>query len=212
MQKGTAPLFLLIIALIIIVIGFFVFKSAKALPAKLQTPAIITSIKEKAPIYANQKLGLKFEYPKEFSVKEDSEEEFNKRGNGNYRKNFAGYVGYEPPEFLGAIAALDKDNDFEKSPLSIWVFNNPDNLTVEKWFNDFWYYPFVWGVFDYTSKGHIAMDQEATVSGQLAKYKVISYQPGSPKFIYVAFGKNMYLFRVIGESGDKILSSFKFLN
>lgn len=180
----------------------------------LQIPPITTTTVAKQPEfndYSNSGLGFKFGYDLSLSVKEDSEEQFNQRGNGNFRKNFTGYVGYEPPKPLGAVAVLDKDLSFDKNSFSVWVFDNSDGLTTDKWFDKYWYYPFVWGVFDYTSKGHIALDKEATISGQIAKYKIVSYQPGSPKFVYVSKGGKMYLFRIIGEAGEKILSGFKFL-
>ncbi len=166
-------------------------------------------------LFISINLGFSLSYKKDLTVKEDSEEEYNKRGNGDFRKNFKGYVGYEPPAFLGAAAVLGKDNNFDNNPFTIWVFDNPNNLTVDGWFDKYWYYPFVWGVFDYTSKGHIALDKEATVSGEMAKSKVVVYQPGQPKFIYVAKEGKMYLFRIIDDSkntGDQILSTFKFLN
>ncbi|MBI2196216.1 hypothetical protein HYU45_01245 [Candidatus Daviesbacteria bacterium] len=210
MQKGSVTLFLLFAGLIV-VIGFFAFRQLKLPSSNLQSPGVIASPLPDSPTYTDQELGFEFEYPKDLSVKEDSEEQFNKRGNGNFRENFKGYVGYEPAKALGAVVALDQENGFETSPFTIWVFNNDNNLTTEQWFKDYWYYPFLWGVFDYTSKGHITPDSEATVSGRMAKYKIVSYQPGSPKFLYVSKDKKIYLFRVIGENGDKILSSFKFL-
>lgn len=190
-------------------------KQAPKADGFLQIPPITTTTVAKQPEfndYLNSELGFKFSYNLNLSVKEDSEEEFNKRGNGNFRKNFTGYVGYEPPKPLVAVAVLDKDLSFDKNSFSVWVFDNSDNLTTDSWFDKYWYYPFIWGVFDYTSKGHITLDKEATISGQPAKYKIIAYQPGSPKFVYVSKGGKMYLFRVIGETGDKILSTFKFLN
>lgn len=210
MQKGSATLFLLITVLVA-VIGFFAFRQWKLPSAALQSPGVIASPLPNSPSYINQELGFEFKYPEDLTIKEDSEEEFNKRGNGDFRKNFKGYVGYEPGKALQAVVVLDKDENYDKSPLSVWIFNNDNNLTIEQWFKDYWYYPFLWGVFDYTSKGHIALDQEATISGQQARYKIISYQPGSPKFLYVSKDGKMYLFRIIGETGEKILSDFKFL-
>lgn len=215
MQKGTAPLFIIVAVLFIGLVGIFALKLIKSpfpqqLPQQLMLkvptppPAFLT--------YQNQNLGFEFQYPvKGFNAKEDSEAEFNKRGNGDFRKNFKGYVGYEPGKPLGAVAVLDATNSFDNSPLIIWVFDNQDDLTVDSWFNKYWYYPFLWGVFDWTSKGHIALATEATISGKPAKYKIVSYQPGKPKFVYVSSGKKMYLFRIIGEAGDKIFSTFKFL-
>lgn len=170
--------------------------------------------KQDLPEYSRGDLGFSFVITKDATVKDDSEEEFNKRGNGDFRKNFTGYVEYEPPTFAGAVVVLGKENNFDNNPFAVWVFNNDNNLTIEQWFGKYWYYPFVWGVFDYTSKGHIALDTEATISGELAKSKIISYQPGEPKFIYISKNQKMYLIRIIDDPkhfGDQILASFKFL-
>ncbi|MDO8577011.1 MAG: hypothetical protein Q7R82_01580 [Candidatus Daviesbacteria bacterium] len=213
MQKGSATLFLLVVGLVVVaLIGIFysglIKPSASSTPALSQkTPTVVSKILT----YSNPSLSFELQYSKDLSVKEDSEDQFNKRGNGDFRKNFKGYVGYEPGKVLGAIAVLDQSGSYDNNPLSVWVFDNPDGLTIDRWFENYWYYPFLWGVFDYTSKSHISLDKEATVSGQPAKYKIVSYQPGSPKFMYVSKGDKMYLFRIIGEIGDKILSSFKFL-
>lgn len=216
MQKGTAALFLLITGLLIVgLVGVFSFGLIKpkissnpqvpSLPFKVLTPSL------KLVTYTNKTLGFEFQYAKQdLKVQEDSEEAYNKRGNSDFRKNFKGYVGYEPGKFLGAVVVLDKSGSFETNPISIWVFDNPDNISADNWFAKYWYYPYVWGVFDWTSKGHITPDTEATISGQLAKYKIVSYQPGSPKFLYISFDSKMYLLRIIGESGDKILSTFRF--
>lgn len=212
MQRGSVTLFLVLGLAIVVLIGVFssgLFKPQVSLVPQL--PLKIPAPPPKVPTYTNQTLGFEFGYPKDFSVKEDSEEDFNKRGNGDFKKNFKGYVGYEPGKVLGAVAVLDKSNSFDTNPLSVWVFDNPDNLTIDRWFENYWYYPYLWGVFDYTSKSHITLDEEASVSGQPAKSKIVSYQPNSPKFMYVAKDKKMYLFRVVGESGEKILSNFKFL-
>lgn len=209
MQKGSAQLLLIFIFVIIIFGGVYFYQSTIK-ESFLQNPNFTTSKQPEFNGYLNSDFGFGFKYSKDLILKVDSEEEFNKRGNGDFRKNFKGYVGYEPGKFIGAVVVLDKTNSFETNPFTVWVFENQYNLTVDSWFNKYWYYPFIWGVFDYTSKGHIALDQEATISGQLAKSKVVSYQPGQPKFIYVAKDKRMYLLRVIGHTGDIILSSFKF--
>lgn len=216
MQKGSAALFLLVVAIVVGIFIVLLVNRAKVsitqLPVKIPAVPKIPGLPSPTPfIYSDSALGFEVQYfDKDLKVVKDSEEDFNKRGNGNYRKNFTGYVGYEPPVSTGAVVVLDKDGSFDKNPLSVWVFSNDNNLTIEQFFQKYWYYPFVWGVFDYTSKGHIALDSEATVSGQLAKYKIISYQPGKPKFVYVAKENKMYLFRVIGEKGEKILSDFRF--
>ncbi|EKD91395.1 MAG: hypothetical protein ACD_30C00014G0005 [uncultured bacterium] len=155
-------------------------------------------------------LGFEFKYSVELEVKEDSEEEYNRRGNGDFRKNFTSYVQYAPAEFLGAVSVLKEDKDFDKAPLTIWVFNNPNGLTPEGFYNEYWYYPFLWGMFNPPDKKKDAPNLEATISGKLAKGAEISYQINSPKYFNLNSGGKMYLFRVL-SGGEEILGSFKFL-
>ena len=213
MSRGSVQV--LVILLIIIALGVGIYFYQNFQKKTVKPPAAVATQKiSVTDEYSNKARGFKFTYPKNLSAREDSEEEYNKRGNGNFRKNFTGYVGYAPPEFLGAVAVLDETGSYDTNSISVWVFNNDNNKTLEEWFDKYWYYPFVWGVFDYTSKGHIALDQEATVSGETAKSKIVSYQSGEPKYIYVSKNSKMYLFRIIDDkdhTGDQILSSFKFI-
>lgn len=213
MQKGFARLLLILTAVVFIAGLVYIFKN-RLNPQGPQTPLEKSTGSEDNTFmtYASLESNFVFTYSKDLIVKQDTEEEFNKRGNGDYRKNFKGYVGYEPAKPLNAVVVLDKDENYETNPFSVWVFENSANLSVDKWFEAYWYYPFMWGVFDYTSKNHIALDSEATVSGQPAKSKIVSYQPGKPKFIYVSKDQKMYLLRVIGEKGEKILLIFKFID
>lgn len=210
MQKGTAALFVIIAILLLLgLIGVFALRLVRSPIPQLPFKVPISTPTTKFLTYTNQDLGFEFQYSnKDLKITEDSEEEYNKRGNGNFRKNFSGYVGYEPGFFLGAVVVLEQDEKYDNSPLTVWIFNNDNNLTIEQWFQDYWYYPFLWGVFDWTSKGHIAPDQEATISGQMAKYRIVSYQPDSPKYLYLSSSGKMYLFRAIGEVGDEILTTF----
>ncbi len=212
MQKGSAQLFLILVGLLILVGGYFYsqknfvhFNSSKKplLNSPINNP--INSIQT----FSNSQ--FEFKYNKDLVAKEDTEEQFNKRGGGDFRKNFKGYVQYDPGKFSGAVVVLAKDNNFDTNPFTLWVFDNPEDLSIDAWYKNYWYYPFVWGDFTYTGKFTLAPKAEATISGQMAKSGVIDYQPGKPKFVYLNKEKKMYLFRIIGEGGDKILQSFKFI-
>lgn len=202
---ATVPV-LLVLALL--AAGLFVYFNLSGSKNTLVKPVPQT---ESFPIYKSEKLGFELQYSKDLEVLEDSEEEFNKRGNGTFRKNFSFYVGYEPGEFLGAVVVLEKENNFETNPFTLWVFNNDSSLTIEKWHHNFWYYPFVWGDFTYAGKFILAPQDMATVSGQIGKSGIIDYREGKPKFIYISKDQKMYLFRIIGQKGEEILTSFKFL-
>ena len=212
MQRGSALILSLLAGLIILGGIFYLNKTSLLLRNKSTRPVdqISPQSENKYNTYTNQQLGFEFKQPNELIIKEDSEAEFNKRGNGDFRKNFKGYVGYEPGKFMGAVAVLGEDLDYETNPLSIWIFDNPDDLSIDKWYGNFWYYPYVWG--DFTSRRELVKPaEEATVSGQLGKSGVVGYKEGKPKFVYLSQDKKMYLFRIIGDGGQ-ILSSFKFLN
>lgn len=210
MQKGSAQISLIIVALILVLLGVLYF-SQRPKNDNLQIATVLNPQKEELEsIYTDQKLGFELKYPKQLILQPDTEEAFNKRGNGNFRKNFTSYVTYPPPEVLGAVIILDETGSFETNPFTVWVFNNPENLEVDKWYLNFWYYPFVWG--DYTQRrNNVAPINEASISGQLSKSGVVDYQPGKPKFVYLNYQGKMYLFRIISEMGEQILSTFKFL-
>lgn len=209
MQKGFTALLLLLGVVVVggIVAFYFYFSNTLSKSTSLKPPAQ----KENIQIYQNDKLGFQFQYSDEdLKVQEDSEEEFNKRGNGEFRKNFTYYITYSPPEMIGGVVVLDETASFETNLLTVWVFDNPNNLTIDKWYERYWYYPFVWG--DYTERrNNVAPKNDATISGKLAKYGMVTYRPGSPKFFYLSHGGNMYLFKAVGEGGEKILQTVKFV-
>src|SRR3989344_3171553 len=212
-SKGFASILIITVVLLILIGGgVYLYQNLKP-PTSLNSPNSPDSSNSNIPNfkdYLDQSLELSLKYSKDLTVKEDSEEEFNQRGNGDFRKNFNGYVGYEPGKFLGAVVVLEQDLNFDINPFTVWVFDNPKQLSIDKWHHDFWYYPFVWGDFTSEGKFDLAPKEDATISGQIGKAGVIDYQPGKPKFVYLSKDKKMYLFRIIGEKGDKILSTFKF--
>lgn len=212
MPKGFALIPLVIVVMLLGVGGFYFlskYQSTTSNNSSNKTSTALPQIK-KDSLNTYTKDDFQFEYSNDLIVKEDSEQDFNKRGNGNFRKNFTGYVQYEPGKFLEAVAVLDKDSSYDKNPVTLWVFDNPQDLSIDTWYKNYWYYPFVWGDFTYEGKVKLSPTNESTISGQIAKSGVVDYQPGKPKFVYLSKDKKMYLFRIIGESGDKILQTFKF--
>lgn len=205
MRGFSTPI--LLILLLIILAGFFIINH----PRNSQIISPELQIIQTERTYSNQALGFEFKYDKDLVVREDTEEDFNRRGNGNYRKNFKGYVGYDPGKFVVAIVVLAKDEAYDINPFTVWIFDNPDNLSIDAWYKNYWYYPFIWGDFTYTGKIEQAPKIEATISGQLGKSGIIDYSPGKPKFVYVSRNGKMYLFRMIGSDGDKILGTFKLI-
>ncbi len=212
MQKGSAQILLILAVLVLAAIGGLYFYQRPKTDT-IPITAILNPKKiEQVSTYTDQKLGFELKYPKQLILQPDTEEAFNQRGNGNFRKNFTSFVTYPPQDVSGAIIILDKDGSFDTNPLTLWIFDNPQNLDIDAWYKMYWYYPFVWGDFTYKGKVELAPKNEATISGQMAKSGIIDYQPGKPKFVYIPKDGKMYLFRVIGEVGEQILFTFKFTN
>ncbi|MBI2595242.1 hypothetical protein HYW46_00715 [Candidatus Daviesbacteria bacterium] len=247
MQRGSAPLVILLAALALSVIsGVVIFKNTKPDQTKdpvkqvnldvdkgklLQTPAppnpgflsktflnpkpseAIQKTEEKT--YTSKSSDFELKYSSPLEAMEDKESEFNKRGNGDFRKNFSGYIGYEPGKVLEAMVVLGRDKSFENAPFTVWVFENLDGLDEQGWYKRYWYYPFLWGDFDVATNVHVFPKDEATISGRVSKSAVVYYQPGKPRLMLLSKDGKMYLFKVFTDSaaktdGEKILADFKF--
>ncbi|MBI4038235.1 hypothetical protein HY387_01120 [Candidatus Daviesbacteria bacterium] len=172
---------------------------------------------QKSQLYTNKEVGMTLEIPTGFTIFEESEADYYQKSKANFRKNFTGYVGFAPPQVIKTFYLKGHTDNlaslYDSSHFSLWVFENADNLTIGEWYKNFWYYPFVWGEFTEPMKGSHGPNLEATIAGQLAKYNIISYQPGKPKFYYLATKNRMFLFRILDSQekdiGFKVLSSFK---
>ncbi len=208
-QKGfAAPVLLFIVLLAVAGVAIYSFQSQKPLSGSSpETAANQPEFKN----YVDAGQGFEFKYSSSFSVLEDSQETYNKRNGGyDYAKNFTGTYGYPPPTLIkGVILKSNSSADLSSSPFTLWIFDNPNNFSPERWYENYWYYPFVWGEYE-PKKSLEGPDREASLSGQITHSRILNYVPGKPKFIYLPYKGKMYLFRIIGK--EDILNSFEFLN
>lgn len=181
--------------------GFIFFKNLTPdqKPIELKNPRVIEQ-----NIYKDQALGFSLQIPDGYELVPETEEEFHERNKTNYRKNFKYYVTYEPPAVLKILTLKGHSENlaslWDSSHFSLWIFDNPYNITIDAWYDKFWYYPFLWGQFNTPDKAKIAPKQEGTI---------IDYQPGKPKFVYIPHQNKMFLIRILGEDGEKIFNSLK---
>lgn len=221
MQRGSVlPLLLVVILFALLAFaGYYYFASSSPSPAPSITP-LNTVIKpsptpEALQTVSSEILGLKFELPKGFKLIKESEVEYFKRANGDIRKNFTYYIQYQPAEFAEAFYVLpESENNPDKAVLSAWVFKNPDNFDPRKFYDEYWYYPFVWGEFS-SDRNKITPTAVELIGGREAGAAIVDYRPGKPKFFYLPFeSKNLMLQIQIPTEGDqvgrKILETFKF--
>jgi hypothetical protein len=219
MQKGFAPLVLLIVVLTSILIGtigyFFwyspLFKTKNTLQSNItvKESTVAAIPKKQTQEYINQIGQFSLQIDPKYQIVEESEADFYIRSNGDMRKNFTSYIKYSPEKFVSAVFVLDTDQSYEKAPLTIWVSENSDNLNESGYFNKYWYYPFVWGDFT-NAKNKIAPETEEIIDGKIGYSGVVNYRPANPKFIYLQNKGKMYLFRLVGDTD--ILKGFKFTN
>ncbi len=149
MQRGFATALLLIVVVLVVLVGGYLLYTGKYSNKTLVNPSpteVSNRILELTPKTYTGK-SFSFEYPKDLKVITETEEEFYTRSGGDFRKNFKSYIGYQPAEFVEAVVVLGESGSFETNPFTMWVFDNPNNLTIEKWYLNYWYYPFVWGDF-----------------------------------------------------------------
>lgn len=203
-QKGSVLLPVLLLALLVflIIAGFYYFKNiSKPITEVVTVPSLTTAAENKY-----QDNYLSFSYPDGFEVVEESEEDYFKRTNTNYRKNFTYYVTYSPPLFVKSIIVKEKNkplgSQFSDEPLTIWIFENEQDLSVDKWYANYWYYPFVWGQFNSADKDKIAPEKIATISGITGKFNTVSYQPAKPKFMLISKNNKMFLLRATGSEKE----------
>lgn len=235
-QSGFAHLVLLLLLLIIIGLagGFYYFTNIKnpgitpksditvaaSESAKIMETPVPAPSNPPAPIvlrktYTDANFKFSFVYPAVLNVQPDSEDDYSKRNGGNARENFTGYVKYEPGKVLMALSVLGKDTTADSATFTIWIFDNPNQFSPEQWFNKYWYYPYLWGVFNYVDKKPLEPANTASISGQVAKFAAVAYQQDSPKYYYIAKEGKMFLIRVLtsgSHTGDGILETFNFTN
>lgn len=215
MQKGFAPILLVIIFAAILTSAGVYWSSFKKASEVVIQEKMVSPTPPNETNYENAQLGFKLVLPGGFLVKEESEKDYFKRSNGDVRKNFTYYIQYLPPDFINSFYVLENGEDnLDKAKLAIVVFKNPDNLDAQKFYNKYWYYPFVWG--DFTAgKNKIAPENIEQIGGKEGKYGIVDYREGKPKFIYLPLESKDLMFQIQlpsqgNEAGQKILESLKF--
>lgn len=191
-----------IVLLIVLSLGgllFFKNSAPDQKLAELVSPQVIEQ-----NIYKDQVLGFSLQIPAGYELVSETEDEYHARNKTDYRKNFKYYVTYEPPVVTKIFTLKGHSENlaslWDSAHFSLWVFDNPENITIEAWYNNFWYYPFIWGQFNPPDKAKIAPTKDGVT---------IDYQPGKPKFVYMQNKNKMFLMRILGEDGEKILNSLK---
>jgi hypothetical protein len=222
MQRGSVlPLLLVIVLVAAVGVGAFFIKYSRTdttSDASFVPPIVKKALPSPSPkpqIIKDEISGLSFELPLGFSFKEETEEEYFKRANGQIRKNFASYIAYPPAEFVKAFYILpEAETNLDNSVLAVWVFQNPEDLNPQDFYKKYWYYPFIWG--DFTSrKEGVAPNNQETIAEKEAMSGTVDHRPGKPKFIYLPLkDKNLMLqIQYPTEASSpvaEILDSFKF--
>src|SRR5258708_14311239 len=105
-QKGGIWIYLSLLGLLIIlVVGVTKFMSGKS----VSLPIIASPTQNALKSYIDPDFKFSLKYPdSKFELVNDSENDYSKRGLTDFRKNFAGYVTYQPGDLAKPLVWLSK--------------------------------------------------------------------------------------------------------
>lgn len=169
--------------------------------------------------YTNQHLNYDFRYQdNEYDVKEDNEAEYSKKYNINIPNDFIKSFNYSPPKLINGIRVESREvykgywGKYTTVPFAVWVFENPEKLTINRWFDKFRYYPFRWdsSIPELTEK--IRPSNEMTIGGVSA---LASIAGEGMQYFYILQDNKIFLLHIWEQPqskniGNQILSTFQF--
>lgn len=175
-------------------------------------------------LYIDKQKAISFAYPGgSYTVKIDSEQERDRTENSGIPGSFVEAKGFSPPKVIWALKVEEKKAfqgryglETPFSPFAVWVFDNKDNIQIEKWFDLYWYYPFTWGSATKSELDRKLPRPKIIIDGeQTLGYDLGPTPRGYLKLYYIKRDDKMYLFQLLGEETNSldiaIASTFKFL-
>ena len=168
--------------------------------------------------YTNKEFNFNLKYPKEiYNLELDTFPEFSKRNNTeNIRKDFTEFMYYDPPnEKFGFYL---KDKKTATLILELWIFSNPDTLSIDTWYEKYKYYPHYFGDATQETVNQERPKNDILLNGITGKYAIVSLM-GNHKFVYLKRDNLIYLMNLAIDSDgknnteilDQILSTSKFI-
>lgn len=181
--------------------------------ARIPTPTINDTANWKT--YTNTKYGYEFKYPdSDYGTKIESELEYGKRYNVNLPESYIKSKKYSPPKLLDGIRVESiqsyqgRYGTFNTIPFTVFVVNNPENLTSDLWYQKYQFYPFEWDQPTESLK-------EITIENIVAKTPIYVPDIYPPQLFYIYENERIILIKASEEAqskniGAQILSTFKF--
>lgn len=190
-------------------------------PTPIAIPTVDPSITANWKTYNDNKDG--------FSVKYDSSSinafQINKDDLRIFMRDVSSlpqFVKYKFPEFITGLRIgknLSTDiygQQIEPFIFSLWVFKNPDNITINEWFNRYSHYPFE--VIVQEAEASIEEkrpNKDTVIGGVTAKYSIFSGPTGLQTAYFISKDGKIYLILTLADPhfqkiGDQILSTFRF--
>lgn len=179
---------------------------------------------ENPELYVDKQKSISFVFPSDTHiVKVDSESERSRAENSDIPHSFLTVKGFSAPKVLWALKVEEKKPfqgrygmEAQTVPFAVWVFDNSQNLTIDDWFEAYWYYPFTWGSASESEIVKMRPMAKIMIDGeQAAGYDRGPTPRGYLKLYYIGRNDKMYLFQLLGEEENsldfEIASTFKFL-
>jgi hypothetical protein len=132
----------------------------------------------------------------------------------NSRDVFFQTKGYAAPYFVYAVAlhTITQENTLAPSPVSLWIFENKNNLSADDWYEQYDYYPFTFGTHIPATIEADKPIQEIIIDGFPGKYHlVVDKAENQMAYIYIPRKNYMMLLAVENKVvGRQILATVHF--
>lgn len=141
-------------------------------------------------------------------------------GRNEIESAFSTLMEYSPPLLISTVvidelAYADRQPEEKPpTPFVVWIFANPDNLSIDDWYQFYGYYPSIWGKSIPSLKEENRPRNKAAVANSQAQF-FITQNMGTLQLIFVPTQDHMLLFEIRDEPnpnnvGNQILSTVQF--
>jgi hypothetical protein len=177
---------------------------------------LISSIPDEWKTYTNQSPNFSFKYPPNYQIKAETDVDFESPNHPQSSKWFEQLQGYQPQLPIAVVTITtpknSADNETESDPITIYIFNNPETLDADQWFEKYNYYPFYFGSGKEESENPKFPFKLGSLQVSYGKF------PSINNYVYalpVPVNQHMLILSISSEPGSEttsyqILSTFQF--
>ena len=170
-------------------------------------------------IYADSALKFRLRYPESvYQVASESGKEYYQKYKKDPSERFSDFMGHAPPKDLGGVGIffLEKEEitagnqtvvPIDGNQFTIRVFDNPQELTIDEWYEKYQLFPFRFGQGAPALEETIAINE---IEGKTITREVPDF--GKRKFVLLSKDNHVFLIKIFSPTKEKeqMLSTLEF--